>query len=218
MWRLSNSYERSAMLKGVWGKKVGMTQVYSDSDKVVPVTVIDAGHWVVTQIKRVDSDGYEAVQVGCLRPRYQSEAFSPDWLKSKKTYFSEVREVEVDALEEDITVGQTVDPLKVMQAGTNVDVFGKSKGRGFQGVVKRYNFTGGLASHGAKLGRRPGARGFTRSSGEISKGKKTPGHMGLEQRCYQNLAVVQVEANSQLILVKGSVPGGVGSLVYMRKA
>lgn len=206
------------MLKGVWGKKIGMTQIYSAADKVIPVTVIDAGHWVVTQIKRVATDGYDAVQVGCLRPRYQEQSFSPDWLKSKKTYFSDVREVDVDVLDEDMAAGQVVDPIKVMQAGSVVDVIGNTKGRGFQGVVKRYGFSGGAASHGAKLGRKPGSRGFTRSSGEISKGKKTPGHMGLEQQCVANLSVVQVETSAQLIIVKGCVPGGVGSLVYMRKA
>lgn len=206
------------MLKGVWGKKVGMTQLYSDAHKVIPVTVIDAGHWVITQIKRVDTDGYDAVQVACVRPRYQAESFSPEWLKKMKTYFSQVREIEVDALEEDVAPGQAVDPVKVMQAGGNVDVFGVTKGKGFQGVVKRWNFSGGPKSHGSKFGRAPGSRGYTRTSGEIVKGKKSPGHMGTQRRVMENLSVVRVDSDAGLVIVKGSVPGGIGSLVYMRKA
>lgn len=204
------------MIKGVWGKKIGMTQVFTEDSKVVPVTVIDTSHWFVTQIKTKHSDGYNAVQLGFVRPRYQSEAFSLDWLKKPSVYFFIKREVEVDSLE-GIQVGQPLDVAAVLNSGNEVHAFGLTKGRGFQGVVKRYDFTGGVASHGSKLGRNPGARGYTRTSGRIFKGKKSPGHMGIDQRVMKNLSVVSIHQDARLVLVKGSVPGGAGAMVYLRK-
>ena len=205
------------MLKGVWGKKVGMTQIFTENNKVVPVTVVDTSNWIITQIKTKDTDGYQAAQVGCVRPKFQAKDFTEVWLKDLKQYFSDVNEIEIEGELSGLRVGQSLDCTQYLQEGILVNAVGHTKGRGFQGVVKRYSFAGGPKSHGSKLGRVPGARGFTRSSGEVSKGKKTPGHMGLEQRTIQNLSVVRIDGDTHLVLVKGSVPGGAGTTVYLRK-
>jgi large subunit ribosomal protein L3 len=205
------------MLKGVWGKKIGMTQVFTENNKVVPVTVVDTSNWIVTQIKTKARDGYQAAQVGWVRPKFQGTEFTEAWLKDLKQYFCALNEIEIEGELEGLHVGQPLNCSQYLQEGILVNAVGHTRGRGFQGVVKRYNFAGGPKSHGSKLGRVPGSRGFTRSSGEVSKGKKTPGHMGLEQRTIQKLSVVRIDGEANLVLVKGSVPGGAGATVYLRK-
>lgn len=203
------------MVTGIWGRKIGMTQLFLE-DKVVPVTAIDMSNWIVTLVRTHENDGYHAVQVGCLRDRYAGEQFSPDWLKNLKKYFRYVREVRSPNVVENITVGQPVDFYTMLQ-GSKVDVVGVTKGRGFAGVVKRHNFTGAKASHGSKMGRRPGSSSSYRSQGRIIKGKRFPGHMGTVNRVMRQLDVVKVEPDAKIILVKGSVPGHAGSLVFVRK-
>lgn len=203
------------MLAGLWGKKIGMTQVFA-KDKAVPVSVIDVSDWIVMQVKTDAKDGYASVKVGCLRPRYAKKPFSQDWLKKPKTYFSDLKEIKIlNAVE--ATVGQPLDFKSVLQDGDVVDALGWVIGRGFQGAVKRHGFAGGRASHGAKVGRRPGSLSFMRSQGRVIKGKRLPGHMGTNASRTRNLEVVKVQPEDHLILVKGPVPGKSGSLVYLRK-
>ena len=204
------------MIEGLWGKKIGMTQVYSQ-DKVVPVTAINISDWFVTGFKTQDRDGYDAVQVGCVRDRYKDMSFSKEWLKKTKKHFSLLREVSFTGSFDTLKVGQKVDSLSSVKEGDVIDVVGKSKGRGFAGVMKRHGFSGGPASHGGKIGRRPGAIGFMASCGRVIKGKKLPGRMGNESKTIKRLPVVKVDLENKIVLVKGSVPGCAGSFVFIRK-
>ena len=206
------------MVTGVWGKKIGMTQVFAD-DKVVPVTVIDAADWYFTRIKKKEQDGYDAIQVGCVRPRFRKEAFSLDWLKQPKKYFSFIREIRLDQdpSQMDIEVGKPADFFSYIQSGDMVDVFGVSTGKGFAGVVKRHGFAGPPASHGSKMGKRPGSIGSMRSQGRVAKGKKLPGHLGNARTVTRNLKIISTQPDDNVVLVKGAVPGKTGSLVFLRK-
>jgi len=202
-------------LTGVWGRKIGMTQVFAQN-KSVPVTVVATDHWVVTNIRTRERDGYSGIQVGCLRKRYRKETFSPEWLKKMKNYFFVVHEIKTD---EDPAAGSigTVCTADVFATGDMADVSGVSRGLGFIGVYKRYGFGGAAKTHGSKMGKKPGSLGFTRRSGEVSKGKKLPGHGGTLAKTVKNLSVVNVDANAHIILVKGSIPGKAGSVVFVRK-
>lgn len=204
-------------VNGFWGKKIGMTQVFSEKNTVVPVTVIDIAHWYVTQVKTLEKDGYAALQLGRVKKKFATEPFSSEWLNNLKKYFSDVREVSLDASEKEVVVGQSVDQLFNLAKGDMVDVAGITRGLGFQGVIKRYGFSGGRSSHGAKLGRSPGSLSFMRSEGRVIKGKKMPGHAGCDKVSVKNLEVITVEPESRIMLVKGSVPGKTGSLVFVRK-
>lgn len=205
------------MSKSVIGRKIGMTQVFSQQDKVVPVTAIDMSNWLVTNIKAKDRDGYDAIQIGLLRNKYVDQSFSESWLKKPKQYFYALNEIESHDLLKDVIIGQPIDLCSLLEVGQNIDVSGITKGHGFQGVVKRHGFTGGRASHGPRFGRIPGSLGFMRSQGRVIKGKKLPGHMGVVHRVVKNLEVVRIEPEASIILVKGSVPGSTGSLIVMRK-
>jgi len=204
------------MVAGLWGKKVGMTQVFV-GDKVVPVTALDVGRLVVTCIKTEARDGYNAVQVGRVKNRYARESFSPEWLKDLKRYFSLIKECREDAAVEGLTAGQTLDCAEVFTLGASVNLVGITKGAGFTGCVRRHGFAGGGASHGSKIGRRPGGISHLRSEGKVIKGKKLPGHMGVDRCTVRNSSVVRVDNETGVILVKGSVPGKSGSTVFVRK-
>jgi large subunit ribosomal protein L3 len=205
------------MVTGFWGKKVGMTQVFVEG-KVVPVTVIDAGNWLITNIRTKDRDGYNAIQVGCLRNRYIGETFSADWLKNLKQYFYLVREVKVEGDMPEFSLGQFVDTVTSFKQGDKVDVSGMTKGCGFAGVVRRHRFAGPPGSHGSKMGNRPGSLSFMRRQGRIIKGKRMPGHMGDVWRMMRNLQVVKVDPEVGIMLVKGAVPGKAGSFLRVLKA
>lgn len=211
--------EGHSMVTGLWGKKIGMTQVFA-KDKAVPVTVIDVSDWLVTQLKTESIDGYIAVQVGKLRERFAKQPFSADWIKSPKKYFSLLREVKLkkDGETQELVIGHPVKFHSILSIGDKVDVVGKSKGCGFAGAVKRHGFAGGRASHGSTLGRRPGSLSFMRSQGRVIKGKRLPGHMGNATHRARHLEVVKVYNEENLVLVKGSVPGKSGSLVFIQKA
>lgn len=204
---------------GLWGKKVGMTQVFADN-KVVPVTVIDTAHWFVTNTRVVEKDGFNAVQVGCVRPRYVEQPFSVDWIKQPKKFFSFIREVKLDKNPSEFAfeVGKPADFFALIQQGDKMDVHGTSIGRGFAGVVKRYNFSGPPGSHGDKMGKAPGSLSFMRSQGRVIKGKKLPGHMGNVSKVIRNLEIIKVKPENNVVLLKGSVPGKTGSLVFLRKS
>lgn len=207
-------------MNGLWGKKIGMTQIFQD-DKVVPVTVVDVAHWFVLGVKTVEKDGYSAMQVGRVRLRYEGKKFLSEWASNLKKYFQYVREIKIDdqSLLNDVTVGQNVDLSSQVNFDKLVDVSGITKGLGFAGVVRRWNFTGGRASHGNKpMGRRPGSIGSLTACGKVIKGKKMPGRMGGKQRTMKSVPVVSLDKDANLMLVKGSIPGKSGSLVFVRKA
>lgn len=204
------------MVTGLWGKKIGMTQVF-DENKVIPVTVIDFDRWIVTNIREKDRDGYNAIQVGRLRDKYASQPFSPQWLKHLTKYFSHIREIKVADAIEDIKIGKLADFYPIMQPGDAVDVAGVTIGRGFAGVVKRHGFAGPPGSHGATMGYHPGSIGHMRSQGKVIKGKRLPGHMGVQQRVVRGLEVIRIEPDKKIMLIKGSVPGKAGSLLFVRK-
>jgi large subunit ribosomal protein L3 len=207
-----------SMITGLWGRKIGMTQLFN-KDKVLPVTAIDITGWYVTDIKTVARDGYDAVQLGLLRNRYIEQAFSQDWLKTLKHYFMVVREIRLAKSVDGVVVGQQAQTFLTQFAeGQVVDVVGTTKGCGFAGVVRRHGFTGARASHGSKMGKRPGSLSFMRSQGRVIKGKKMPGHMGTERRVMKNLSIAKIEHDARIFFVKGSVPGKSGSLVFVRKA
>ena len=205
------------MVNGIWGKKIGMTQIFSDDNKVVPVTVIDVANWYVTQVKTKETDGYSAVKLGCVKTKYADLSFSNDWLNEPRKYFSAFKEVPMDEGTSGVELGQLADVAALFEKGDTVDVFGITKGAGFQGVVKRHGFAGGRASHGATFGRFTGSLSFMRSRGRVIKGKRMPGHMGTDRRVMKNLEVIKVEPTAHVVLVKGSVPGKAGSLVFVRK-
>ncbi len=206
------------MVTGLWGKKVGMTQIFSEENKVVPVTVIDIANWVITGIKTVDRDGYTAIQVGCIKKKYLQESFSKSWIKDLKKYFSSVKEIRIkEQKEASFEIGQSIDASTILEIGKEVDVFGISKGCGFAGVVRRYNFGGPRGSHGCTMGKKPGSIGSFTSQGKVIKGKKLPGHMGSQKCVMQNLQVMKVDNDAKVVLVKGSIPGKPGSLVFVRK-
>lgn len=206
-----------SMITGFWGKKIGMTQVFVEG-KVIPVTVIDTAHWVVTNMRTKERDGYNAVQVGCIRKKYVGDAFSNDWLKDLNKFFSLVKEIKVDGDMPELSVGQPVDVFASFQQGDKVDISGSTKGCGFAGVVKRHRFRGPPGSHGSKMGNRTGSLSFMRRQGRVIKGKRMPGHMGTVWRMMRNLEVVRVQPNEGIVLVKGSVPGKAGSFLRVLRA
>ena len=204
------------MMKAILGKKLGMTQVF-DGDELVPVTVIEAKSCVIVQKKTKEKDGYTAVQLG-LEELPEDKVNKPLLGHFKKSeiaprrYLKEIRTEDVDQLK----VGEEI-KVDVFNKGDLVNVTGISKGKGFQGVVKRYGFKGGPASHGAKQWhRRPGSIGASSDPSRVFKGKKMPGRMGARKVTVRNLEVVGVEKEQSLLLVKGSVPGKRGSLLVIK--
>ncbi|MCD6082687.1 50S ribosomal protein L3 [Candidatus Aerophobetes bacterium] len=204
------------MMKAILGKKLGMTQVF-DGDELVPVTVIEAKSCVIVQKKTKEKDGYTAVQLG-LEELPEDKVNKPLLGHFKKSeiaprrYLKEIRTEDVDQLK----VGEEI-KVDVFNKGDLVNVTGISKGKGFQGVVKRHGFKGGPASHGAKQWhRRPGSIGASSDPSRVFKGKKMPGRMGARKVTVRNLEVVGVEKEQSLLLVKGSVPGKRGSLLVIK--
>lgn len=201
-------------MKGILGTKIGMTQIWK-GDRAVPVTVILAGPCPVVQRKTNEVDGYEAVQIG-FGARKEKNVTKPALGHLKKAGLSTVRYLR--ELRDFSPEGDTV-TVELFSEGEKVDVTGTSKGKGFQGVVKRWHFAGGPASHGAKKWhRRPGSIGQRKTPGRVYKGKRMAGHMGDDRVTVQNLEVVEVRAQDNLILIKGAVPGAKGGLVMLRGA
>jgi len=204
------------MIKGLWGKKVGMTQLFIENN-VVPVTVINVFGWFVLQIKTEKNDAYNAVQVGCLRKRYVEQGFKVEYLKQKKKYFLHVREIALEGLVDSLKIGQSLSSEGIIEKTQLVDVLGISKGAGFAGVMRRHDFSGGPSSHGSAFKRRPGSIGNLCATGKVNKGKALPGHMGVQQVTVRNLKIVDISLEKHIVLVKGAVAGKPGSVVYMRK-
>ncbi len=206
------------MINAIYGKKIGMTQVFSEDDRVIPVTVIQAEPNKVCQVKTNDTDGYEAVQLGFgeIKEQRVNKPMAGHFAKNNLTPTRYLREVRVDNASEhnvgdEHTVAAFADTKKV-------DVTGTSKGKGFAGVMKRWNFGGGPAGHGSRFHRAPGSIGQCASPSRVFKGFKLPGHMGCDTVTVKNLDVVRIDEDQNLILVKGAVPGAKNGIVRVRMA
>ena len=207
-------------MKTLIGRKVGMTQVFDEKGVVVPVTVIEAGPCSVVQIKTVETDGYDAVQLGFGEVK-ENKVNKPENGHFKKANVKAVKHLrEFRACEECLADVKVGDELKVdtFVAGEKVDIQGITKGKGFQGVIKRHGQSRGPMGHGSMYHRRPGSMGPTSTPGRVFKGKKLPGHMGRLTVTIQNLDVVKVDMDKNVILIKGSVPGAKGAILKLRKS
>ena len=206
------------MKKALIGKKVGMTQIFDENGVVIPVTVIEAGPCVVAQVKTLEKDGYEAIQLGFgeVKEKKVNKPEKGHFTKANIKPLKHLREFKLDSIE-GIKVG---DELKVdiFAVGDKIDVQGTSKGKGFQGVIKRHGQSRGPMGHGSMYHRRPGSMGPTSTPGRVFKGKKLPGHMGRVTVTIQNLDVVKVDMDKNVILVKGSVPGAKGAILKIKSA
>jgi len=206
------------MVNGLIGRKIGMTQLFSEDGRAVPVTVLRAGPCVVVQRKTKERDGYEAVQLGFVEDRPDRKATKPmrgHFEKAGVPPTRVVREVGL-AAGEDAQPGATV-TCEIFEPGQRVDVIGTSKGRGFQGVVKRHGFGGGRATHGSMFHRAPGSIGASAYPSRVFPGMRMAGHMGSRRVTVKGLEVVKVDPERNLLLVKGAVPGARGSLVVIRR-
>jgi large subunit ribosomal protein L3 len=204
-------------MKGILGRKVGMTQVFTKSGELIPVTVIQAEPNIVSQIKTKEKDGYNAIQLAFenKREKLSKKAERIHLQKAKTTpkrFLREIKDVDVTKYQ----VGEEV-KVDIFSVGEYVDVVGTSKGKGFQGVIKRYNFSRGPETHGSRFHRRVGSLGSMRAK-RVFKGKKLPGQMGRETVTIQNLEVVMVDLQNNVILIKGSIPGPRKSLVLIKQA
>jgi large subunit ribosomal protein L3 len=204
-------------MKGLIGKKVGMTQLFDDSGKAVPVTVIKAGPCYVTQVRTVDNDGYQAVQLGYEETKSQ-RLTGGELGHLKKNDLPPLRYLKEFRTSEEIEEGQML-TVEVFNEGERVDVVGKSKGRGFAGVVKRYGFSGGPKTHGqSDRQRAPGSIGAGSTPGRVYKGKRMPGRMGNDTVTSQNLLISRIDPENNIIAVRGSVPGPKNGLVVIKEA
>ena len=212
------------MINAIYGKKIGMTQVWDENDNLVPVTVIQAEPNKVCQIKTTATDGYEAVQLGFGAVRYYKQSGDVRLNKPLAGHFAKqgaeparyLREVRVENAA-DYKIGDAVTVADFAEVKA-VDVQGVSKGKGFAGVIKRYGFAGGPGGHGAHFHRAPGSVGMCATPSRVFKGLRLPGHMGCKTTTVKNLAVVRVDEEQNLILVKGAIPGGKNGIVRVRMA
>ena len=203
------------MLRGFLGKKIGMTQIFGENGGVVPVTLIEAGPCVVTQVKTKETDGYEAVQLGFGDVKRSNKPMQGHFRPSKASRY--VREVKADDPAE-FSVGQTLG-VDIFSEGEKVDIIGKSKGRGFAGTMKRHGFGGGPRTHGqSDRARAPGSIGGGTTPGKVFKGLKMAGHMGDRRVTVKGLEIISVDTDRNILIVKGGVPGAPNSLVQIRRA
>ena len=207
------------MVTGLIGKKVGMTQLFEPDGTVYPATVLKAGPCVVAQVKTVETDGYAAVQLGLVEAKPSKEN------KPTQGHFKKAG-VPPTRVRREVTLAAGGDPLKagdqvgvaIFADGERVDVIGTSRGKGFQGVVKRHHFKGGRATHGSMFHRAPGSIGASSYPSRVVRGMRMGGHMGMDRVTVRNLKVLRVDPENNLLLVEGSVPGGPNSVVVIRKA
>ena len=206
------------MKKGIIGKKVGMTQIFDEKGNVIPVTVIEAGPCVVAQVKTVETDGYSAVQLGFgeVKEKKINKPEKGHFAKANVANKKHLREFKLDDAQ-NLKVGDEI-KADVFAQGDKIDVQGTTKGKGFQGVIKRHGQSRGPMGHGSMYHRRPGSMGSTSTPGRVFKGKKLPGHMGVATVTIQNLDVVRVDMDKNVILVKGSVPGNKGAILKIKSA
>jgi large subunit ribosomal protein L3 len=205
-------------VKGIIGKKIGMTQVYAEDGRAIPATVLQAGPCVVVQRKSKDKDGYSAVQMGLVEARKTkrvTKAMKGHYDKAGLPPCHVLREFQVEDGAE-VKVGDKVS-VDLFAAGDSVHVTGISKGKGFQGVVKRHHFRGGAATHGSMFHRAPGSIGASAFPSRVLKGMRAAGHMGSDRVTVRNLEVVRVDAGNNVLVVRGAVPGASGGYVVIRK-
>lgn len=206
------------MLQNIVGTKIGMTQLFDEKGNVIPVTVVNVANWYVLQVKTVENDGYSALQLGLLKARYRDKALSMEWLKERSKYFLHIKEI---SIENDKAAqfkdGQLVDfTQSAIVPGVKISVSARSRGLGFQGVVKRWNFAGGPKSHGSTFHRKPGSLGNMRRQGEVLKGKRLPGHHGFRNFTIRGLTLIKIDQAAGCIFIKGPVPGKTEALVHIK--
>ena len=204
------------MKKGIIGKKVGMTQIFDEKGNVIPVTAIETEGNIVAQIKTVETDGYQSIQLGYgdVKDKHINKPEAGHFSKAKLPNKKHLREFRLDSVE-NYKVGDEV-KVDIFEAGEKVDIQGTSKGKGFQGVIKRHGQHRGPMGHGSMYHRRPGSMGATSTPGRVFKGKKLPGHMGKVTVTIQNLEIVKVDTDKNVLLVKGSVPGPKGAILKVK--
>lgn len=211
------------MIEGLIGRKVGMTQLFEDDGRATPVTVIQVGPCVITQKKTTEIDGYDAVQIGLVDPKSAKKANKPQRGHHEKAGVPPTRLRREFPLRGDATSDDAPKPgdavsVDIFKGVLKVDVVGVSKGKGFQGVIKRHGFAGGQASHGSMFHRTPGSIGQSASPSKVMKGMKGPGQMGNKRITCKGLTVVRVDSDKNLLLVRGSVPGSPGSIVIVKRS
>lgn len=205
-------------MKEVYGKKVGMTQIFSEDGIAIPVTVIEVEPMVVVAKKTTEKEGYNAIVVsfGEIKEKNVNKPLKGMFAKAGVPVKRNLKEIKVDNVDE-YEIGSEIN-LSVFEDGEAVDIRGTSKGKGFQGNIKRHGQHRGPSSHGSNYHRRPGSMGATSTPGRVFKGKKLPGHMGNVNRAMLNLKIVKVDADKKAILVKGSVPGAKGAILNVKKS
>lgn len=205
------------MIQGLIGKKVGMTQVFAEDGSIVPVTVIQAGPCLVVQKKTADKDGYDAVQVGLVEKVSHRRLNNSMRGHFEKAGVQPMKTLAEFQYEGEANVGDRVQ-VDIFKPGDTIDVVGRSKGKGFQGVVKRHHFGGGRATHGSMFHRAPGSIGASAFPSRVMKGMRMGGRMGGDQVTVKNLRVAKIDAENNLIYIRGAVPGGRNALVVLRHA
>lgn len=207
------------MLNGMLGKKIGMTQVFTKGGELIPVTVIKVGPCFVLQKKSKAHDGYDAVQIGFIEKKKNrvNKPLIGHFVKAKTACFYHIREFNGNALDS-YQVGQKVTCDTIFKTGECVDVSGRTKGRGFTGVMKRWNFAGGPGSHGSMFNKAPGSIGSSSDPSRVYKGMRMGGHYGNERATTQNLEVVAIRPEEDIVMVKGGVPGPVNGVLEIKKA
>ena len=205
------------MVKKLIGKKLGMTRFFLDEGQSVPVTIVKAGPCVILQKKTADKDGYEAIQVGFENQRKKrvNAPLRGHFKAAGDRYFAHLREIRVEDAQE-FELGQEL-KADIFEIGETVQVTGKSKGRGFSGVIKRWGFSGGKKTHGSRSHRVPGSIGSSATPGRVQKGKKLPGRMGYQKSTIKNLMILDVRPEQDIIALKGSIPGSRNSIIEISK-
>ena len=205
------------MKKAILRRKVGMTQIFDENGKAIPVTVIEAGPCTVVQVKTKDTDGYEAIQLGFgeVKEKNLIRPIKGHFTKANVTPKKHLREFRLEEIS--YNVGDEI-KADIFKSGETVDVTGTTKGKGFQGVIKRHGQSRGPMGHGSMYHRRPGSMGSTSTPGRVYKGKNLPGHMGNQTVTVQNLEIVKVDLDKNVLLIKGSVPGNKGAILKIRNS
>lgn len=205
------------MVRGILGKKIGMTSVYTADGKYVPVTVLKVGPCFVTQIKSENIDGYNAIQIGfeSKKEKHVTKPMMGHFKKSGDTYFAHVKEFDVQN-PDDFTLGQEI-TLDMFEIGEMIQVTGKTKGRGFAGTIKRHGFGRGPESHGCRNHRAPGSIGCSAWPSKVMKGKRMPGQLGNDRRTVRNLQIVDIRPEDNVLLIKGPVPGAKSGIVEIKR-
>ncbi len=205
------------MVRGILGKKIGMTSVYTADGKYVPVTVLKVGPCFVTQIKSENVDGYNAIQIGfeAKKEKHVTKPMMGHFKKSGDTYFAHVKEFDVQN-PDDFTLGQEI-TLDMFEIGEMIQVTGKSKGRGFAGTIKRHGFGRGPETHGCRNHREPGSIGCSAWPSKVMKGKRMPGQLGNDRRTVRNLQIVDIRPEDNVLLIKGPVPGAKSGIVEIKR-